>query len=110
MHTIEIKTAVPSVNSLYRGRRFLTKEGKQTKVAISYEIRTAVKFEPHKGSVALNVLFYFPDKRKRDIDNCLKSLLDCCTGILFEDDSQIEELHVYKQVDVKNPRTIIQIL
>lgn len=111
MKTFEIKTTPPSINGMYRGgRRFLTKKGKATKDGISMEILSQRNFEPMKGDIAMNVLFYFPDKRKRDIDNCLKALLDCCTGLLYLDDSQIVELHVYKQIDSKNPRTVIQIL
>lgn len=60
--------------------------------------------------VALNVMFYFKDERKRDIDSHLKCLLDSMTGIIYRDDSQITELHVFKEVDKKNPRTVVQIL
>jgi Holliday junction resolvase RusA-like endonuclease len=96
---------------MYRGgRRFLTKDGKYAKQAIGAEITVAKRqIKRIRGAVALNVLFYFPDKRKRDIDNCLKALLDCCTGILYDDDSQITTLHVYKFIDRINPRTIIKI-
>lgn len=103
-------TPVPSVNSIYRGRRFLTKEGKATKEIIGLEILSQRTTEVIKGDVALGIVFYFDNKRKNDIDNRLKALLDCMTGILYEDDSQIKELHVYKKYDKENPRTEIQIL
>lgn len=110
MKTITITTPVPSVNSMYRGRRFLTKDGKHTKVAISNEILTQRNFELSKGTVAINVVFYFGNNRKNDIDTRLKALLDCCTGVLYEDDSQITELHVFKEYDKENPRVEIQVL
>ena len=110
MKTLKITTEPISVNRMYRGgRRFLTNEGKATKTAIAWEIRSQVNFEPIKGTVALNVLFYFKNSRM-DIDNALKALLDCMTGLIYEDDSQIEELHVFKMIDKQNPRIEIQIL
>lgn len=110
MHKFIVTTPIPSVNSLYRGRRFLTKAGKETKGAIGAEITVQRNFEPIKGNVTLNVIFYFGNKRKNDIDNRLKALLDCMTGLLYKDDSQITELHVYKEYDKENPRTEISIL
>lgn len=111
--TYTITTPVISVNQMYRcvsSRNIISKKGRETKEAIQWELQAQRKGAPRSSKVEMNVLFYFGDKRKRDIDNCLKALLDCCTGILYEDDSQIEALHVYKQIDKKNPRTILQIL
>jgi crossover junction endodeoxyribonuclease RusA len=62
------------------------------------------------GSVELNVLMYFGDERKRDIDAYLKIVLDALSGIVYEDDSQIEAMHVYKSVEKSNPRIEIQVL
>lgn len=109
MKSIKITTEPISVNKLYRGRKFLTKDGKAIKTAIAWEIRSQWRIAPNTGAVALNVLFYFKDNRN-DIDNALKALLDCMTGLVYEDDSQIEELHVFKMIDKKNPRTEIQVL
>ena len=50
------------------------------------------------GKVRLEVKFMFKDKRKRDIDNYLKVLLDSIKGVLFEDDDQIYELKVVKAI------------
>ena len=63
-----------------------------------------------EGDVAVNVIFYFPNKIKRDIDSHLKALLDSMSGIVYKDDSQITELHVYKYIDKDNPRTEISIV
>lgn len=95
---------------MYRGRRFWTKRGKDTKLGMQSEIAVQSKNEPITGDVVLNVLFYFKDNRKRDIDSHLKCLLDAMTGIVYEDDSQITELHIFKEIDRKNPRVEIQVL
>ena len=50
------------------------------------------------GRIRLEVKFMFKDKRKRDIDNYLKVLIDSIKGVLFEDDDQIYELMVTKEI------------
>lgn len=77
---------------------------------MSWEFREQYKGEVIEGDVCLNVLFYFKDNRKRDIDSHLKALLDSMSGVVYLDDSQVNELHVYKQVDTKNPRVEVSIL
>lgn len=39
--------------------------------------------------VTLSARFYRSDKRRLDLDNLLKGLLDALKGCLFEDDSQV---------------------
>lgn len=42
-------------------------------------------------------IFFPPDKRKRDLDNLLKPLLDALTQCGFwDDDSLINQIHVYR--------------
>lgn len=53
--------------------------------------------------VAVWLWAYFPDERRRDLDNVAKCL-DGGNGILWHDDSQIHELHVYKRYDREKPR------
>lgn len=110
METYIISTVPPSVNSMYRGgRRYLTQRGRDLKNEIEWEIASQRKNGPMSGPVKKIVHFHFPDKRKRDIDNCAKAVLDCCTGVLYHDDSQVSELHLYKSVDAANPRTVVQV-
>jgi len=110
MKNILISTEPVSLNLMYRGRRFLTKRGKDTKQSMELEFMSQYKGDIQEGEVCLNVMFYFKDNRKRDIDSHLKALLDSMSGIVYEDDSQVNELHVFKEIDKDNPRTIVQIL
>ena len=110
MISILIKTEPVSLNLMYRGRRFLTQRGKDAKESMSWEFKEQYNGEEQDGDICINVLFYFKDNRKRDIDSHLKALLDSMSGIVYKDDSQITELHVFKEVDIENPRVEVQIL
>lgn len=110
MKNILLSTEPISLNLMYRGRRFLTKRGKETKQAMEWEVKTQYTGELLQGDVCLNVIFYFKDNRKRDMDSHLKALQDSMSGIVYEDDSQINELHVYKYVDKDNPRVEVSIV
>ena len=37
----------------------------------------------------LDVEFGYSDKRRRDLDNALKCVLDACNGVIFNDDRQV---------------------
>lgn len=106
---ITIKTPPISVNQLYTGRRFLTKEGRETKEAMAREAFVQHRGEPRKDKISVIIFFYFKDNRK-DIDGCLKALFDSMEGILWDNDRQIVSMKVYKLFDKQNPRTEIEIL
>lgn len=46
--------------------------------------------------------------KRPDIDNMAKFVLDCMNGLIFQDDSQIWDLHC-KKVYAENPGTLIKI-
>ena len=105
-----ILTTLPlSTNALYRGRRFNTTEGVANKRQMGLEMKLQWLKAPIKGEVKLRVALWRKDKRRFDIDN-IKGLLDSFSGILYEDDSQIVELHLTKGVDSNNPRVEIEVL
>lgn len=50
------------------------------------------------GRLGVEVDLYPPDRRRRDVDNVMKSLLDALQqGGVYGDDSQIDELHIRRQ-------------
>lgn len=51
--------------------------------------------QPFTGPVALTVVCKIPTRRRADIDNFTKLILDAGNGVLYNDDVQVEELHVY---------------
>lgn len=52
--------------------------------------------EPTRGPVAVRVEFFLPDRRRRDIDNLEKAILDGLKGEAFADDDQVIDLAARK--------------
>lgn len=89
----------PSVNRYWRrhpqGRgMFLTNEGRAYRSAAEH----AKPHSPITGPVRVAIDLILPDRRRRDIDNVLKPILDAIghAGI-YEDDSQVVSLVVEKR-------------
>lgn len=58
-----------------------------------------------KARIRAVVEVYFPDRRRRDVDNVAKSVLDGIQrGQLIADDLQVDELTVRRHLDRENPR------
>lgn len=54
--------------------------------------------DPVRGPIRVTVFVWVPDRRKRDLDNLLKPLLDACTYAgLWVDDSQIVDLRIKRR-------------
>lgn len=52
---------------------------------------------PLAGRLAVTVTAYPPDRRRRDLDNLGKALLDACTHAgIWLDDSQIDDLRIVR--------------
>jgi Holliday junction resolvase RusA-like endonuclease len=85
----------PSVNHYWRhvGPRVLISRGGRdyrTKVGA---ILAAKRVRPLDGRLAIEVDIYPPDRRRRDLDNLQKALLDALAhGGAYHDDSQIDRL------------------
>ncbi len=101
----------PSMNTYWRFTNrgvYLSKKGREYKEIVSAANQA---IEPFKDERLLVTIFVSqPDKRKRDLDNILKAILDSLNGIAYEDDSQIDELRVIRcAIDKENPRVDIRI-
>lgn len=88
---------------------YMSKEGKDLKESYQWQLKSQYKKKPLTGEIDLRVELFFGDDRKRDIDNYNKILLDSMSGIIFEDDSQIQSLLIIKNKDKRNPRIEIQV-
>lgn len=95
----------PSVNSYWRapskgplqGRHLVSADGRkyQSKAAAAVieQLRRIPK--PTTSLVAVEVVLYPPDRKRRDLDNYLKALFDALTlAHVWEDDSQVKKMLV----------------
>lgn len=97
-----------STNKLYVGRKILTEQARVNKEALGWEANAQYHGDPIEERIGVNVHFYYPDRRANDIDN-LKILFDAMKGIVWKDDRQIDEQHVYRHFGHPIPRVELQI-
>lgn len=103
----------PSVNTywgFHGNRRFLTTRANAFKNHVSEQVIETCTPKLGKARIELTVTLCPPDKRKRDIDNVLKSLIDSlCQAGVFDDDEQVDVLMVQRGEIVKGGRTVVMI-
>lgn len=88
----------PSVNTYWRHSArgiYLSKKGRDYKAEVR-SLFTDSGARLMEERLELAVLLNPPDRRKRDIDNYCKSLLDALIGLAYRDDSQIDSLLVQR--------------
>jgi len=88
---------------------YMTAEGKALKEQYQWEARAQWRGPKLEGDISVSVTFYFATKRKRDLDNQNKLILDALTGIAWEDDSQVGELHLLRRYDREKPHIEIAV-
>src|SRR5690606_15498278 len=92
------------------GARTLISRGGRAFRAAVCSILAARRFAPLEGPLAMRIVVFPPDRRRRDLDNCLKSLLDALEhGGAYHDDSQIVSLSITKGDPVPNGKTLVAI-
>lgn len=102
----------PSANTYWRRNGncyFISKKGIDYRKTVGFECLV------HKGRfdentrIKLSVNAYPPDKRKRDLDNLFKGLLDSLQhACVFPDDNQIDELSI-KRMPERKGKVIVTI-
>jgi len=99
----------PSVNHYWGTsgrRRYLREEGKWFRNRVAELLAGCITL---RGNVALRIEVYPPDKRRRDLDNVLKAILDALEHAgAVRDDSQVEMLHVRRK-DPRPPRGYVEV-
>lgn len=113
---LELDRFPPSVNHAYyhikKGKAFIKVKTKECKEFVDFvhnqfpktyeEIQNDGKtvltkdVKPLEGDVDLKIVVTMGDKRKRDLDNFLKILIDSLNGKAFVDDSQIVHIDMRK--------------
>lgn len=102
----------PSVNHYWRrvgARTLISKEGRRFRRRV-LAILSARPIEPMTGSLSVRVVAHPPDRRRRDLDNITKALLDALEhGGIYEDDSQIDRLAIERARVVPDGKVIVHI-
>ena len=88
----------PSTNTYYRnvaGKTLISAKGRAYRAAVAVQVlvqRGALRLE---SRLCVAIVAHVPDKRRRDLDNLLKSTLDSLTHAgVWLDDSQIDSLTI----------------
>jgi Holliday junction resolvase RusA-like endonuclease len=110
---VELKLPYPpSVNHYWRrvGARTLISRGGRAFRKTVCSILAADGVRPLAGPLFVEILVHPPDRRRRDIDNVQKALLDAMQhGGAYADDSQIMRLSIERGEPVAGGRTTVRI-
>jgi Holliday junction resolvase RusA-like endonuclease len=102
----------PSINHYWRRmgpRTLISREGRRFRERVLAILATQ-SLQPISGPLAVEVDAYPPDRRRRDLDNITKALLDAMQhGGVYLDDSQIVRLALEKCSPVTDGKTIVRI-
>lgn len=112
--SLTLNEVAPTINHIWkhsnRGgfvRTYLTKEGKEFKERLAAKVPKG--FKPIEGTCRVELDLTFPTKRKNDIDNYCKAILDALNRKVYVDDSQIIELLIRKHYEKNQPKIKIKI-
>jgi len=93
----------PSINHYYRsigrGRVVVSRAGRDYRKVVCALVLAARVQPLGKSLLAVSLKLYVPDRRRRDLDNVLKPVLDALqyAGV-YVDDNQIVELRISKEL------------
>ena len=100
----------PSVNHYWRhvgNRTLISRTGRAYQKEVLHVVQ---QLGPRAitGPIKLEVIATRPDRRRRDVDNLLKSLLDALDHAdVYEDDSQIQDLRITWECDENQQPVIV---
>jgi len=99
----------PSVNHYWRAagaRRFISPQARRWVEEAVWTLRQAKGTRPPiQNEVAVFVIAWPPDRRRRDLDNLLKAILDALVKAhIVQDDHQVAELHLVRRAPEKPGR------
>ncbi len=89
----------PSINHYYRRvgpRTLISREGRAFRKTVISNLRHQ-QIQTLDGRLLVTITVFPPDRRRRDLDNLLKSTLDALQHAgVYKDDSQIDSLEIHR--------------
>lgn len=86
----------PSVNHYWRrvgARTLISRHGRKYKLDVAAAC-IAKRTRPSGERLSVSIVAFPPDRRRRDLDNLFKPVLDSLAGYAYDDDSQIDLLTI----------------
>lgn len=108
----------PSVNGYWRaptkgklaGRHLISAKGREYRHQALRAVQRQWRDDALPGRLSVSLTLYPPDRRKRDIDNYAKALLDALTHAgMWVDDEQIDELTIIRGDKVRDGQCVVRI-
>jgi Holliday junction resolvase RusA-like endonuclease len=102
----------PSVNHYWRrvGARTLISRGGRAFRTEVCSLLAAYGVRPLEGPLIIDIRIYPPDRRRRDIDNVQKALLDALAhGGAYHDDSQITRLTIERHEIISGGKVTVRL-
>jgi Holliday junction resolvase RusA-like endonuclease len=105
MFTMTNVQPLPKQRPRINGRRAYTPpRTKAYETQVAWDARIAMQGrEPLTGNVKVTLAFARKGKKRADIDNLEKAVMDAMNGIVFEDDQQVVEMHATVHYGAKVP-------
>lgn len=109
--TIELKWP-PTINTYWRrngNRYFISQKGIEYRKHVVYTCRIYDGFYTEEDRIAVSILAFPPDRRARDLDNLLKSLMDSLQHAgVYKDDSQVDELSI-RRMPMRDDKVVVKL-
>ncbi len=101
----------PTANTYWRhvgAKTLLSAKGRAYKVNV-YARLMPLRLRPITGRLWMEVDVYPPDNRRRDIDNLQKALWDSMKGLVYLDDSQVDDFRVVRREVVRGGKVVVRV-
>lgn len=103
----------PSVNKYWVRRRggglMLSPVARAYKKNVAALLHRHKSKKPSESKLKIEIYAVMPDRRKRDLDNICKGVLDAMEGIIYVDDCQFDSILIERIGYVKGGRLDIEI-
>lgn len=92
------------------GHAYTPRDTAGAELVVAWEAKAAMSGrKPATVPLRLEAAFYMATARRCDADNLLKLVADAANGVVWDDDNQLVDIHVWKLIDRERPRTEVRV-